>query len=116
MTDGELIASAIAGVAAGAGATVRWAVNRVTKAIEANTKAFTEAAVNSAVLAETNRALTADVRSIKEWCDSHTGVTEMPPGIREKAATPRARTNPEGVAIAAVAGGAYGPRRGGRDG
>jgi hypothetical protein len=113
MTDVEIIVTAATTIAAAAGATVRWAVNRVVRALDENTKALKESAVSSAVFAETNRALTADVRAIKDWCDSHTGVADVPNGIREKPA-PRARTHPEGIAIAAAGG--YGPMRGGRDG
>lgn len=113
MTDVQFTAilSALTVVGGALVATLRWAVGRVVQALDDNAKALTGHAVAAAVQAEASRHqadalrdMEAVVREVHDWCDKHTGVHELPRGIREKKRTPakgigeyhvRGRTHPE---------------------
>lgn len=91
------IVSAIVAAGAGLAAAVRWAASRIVRALDANTEALTKQAAESAVQAETLRNVADEVRVVHEWCERHTGVHELPRGIREK--PQRASTPARGVGI-----------------
>jgi hypothetical protein len=81
---------AVGGVIAGA---LKWAVGRVTVALEKNSDAFTMYASTLAVQAET-------LRRVEEWCDEHTGVvTSRPKPPSEPPPVPKTRTPVRGTPI-----------------
>lgn len=117
MTDAQLAAvlTAILGAIGGLGAVIRWAVTRVTKAIDDSTASRNKQADAEVELAKslTTMALRledaiGDISVVKRWVEEHTPVegTEQPPSLRAPASSPslrpppRARTNPGGVPIA----------------
>ncbi len=57
-----------------------------------------EAGLESAKQAEVLRAVSIDIRHVADWCDAHTGVNDLPDGIREKRpATPTRKTPAVGI-------------------
>lgn len=97
----------------------KWAVGRVVKALDDNAAAFTKQAEAAATHAETLRNV-ADrverveeaVQAVAEWCDQHTGVRDVPHGIRRKPPKEkRADTPAKGVGV-----GEYRYKRGGTHG
>jgi hypothetical protein len=99
-------------IAAGAGtiaATLRWAINRVTTAIDEARQALIKNAGDSSAHAEALRHLADDVRDIAEWCNEHTNVNatglkpkkpdRKPPPDSDAPPPPKRRTPPIGLPI-----------------
>lgn len=103
MTEAELIAGAIVTGSAGLGGVLKWAVSRVTGAIDKNTEALAESAKQSAVHAETNRQLTTKLEHIEDWIEQHTPV-ENP---QQPAAAQAPRPTGAGARRATPAKGTY---------
>lgn len=97
MTDQQLalIIAAIVSAAGSIAGVLRWAVVRLVRALDANTSAFIAAEKAAAVQAEVLRSVAEEVRRVSEWCDRHTGVTEVAEGIRPK----KPVTAPRGYSI-----------------
>lgn len=104
MSDAWLTAllAALTGVGGAIVAALRWAVNRVTKAMDDNTRAMLE---NT----KASTRLEVKIDQVSDWVEEHTPVGRPPPK------KPRARTNPQGTPIG---GGTYSvtrPKGGGEE-
>lgn len=109
VTDAQFAAllSAILGAIGALGAVIRWAVNRVAKAIDDSTAARSEQAKAEVELAKSLTAMAlrledaiGDISIVRAWVEEHTpvGGTEQPPELRAPArpATPQTRRTPVG--------------------
>lgn len=120
MTDAQftILIGAITAAGGAVITTLRWAVGRLTRSIDASTQAMIDSKVAAAAQTEVLRAHTEVLREVRdttqhvaEWCDAHTGVAEVPAGIRPKARAATARTPARGTPIAT----GYGPLKPSRD-
>jgi hypothetical protein len=94
VTDAQfaVLVSALITVGGGLAAALKWAVGRVTDALDRNTKAFIDFNAQAAVQAET-------LRRVEEWCEEHTGVVAPRPKPPSDPPPPRTRTPVRGVPI-----------------
>lgn len=102
MTDGELIASAVTIAGGGVGATLKWAVGRITKTLDDNTASNNKDADAKVTLAEKLGAFGAKVDAIAGWIERHptpvrgVPITKAPIHQPDPGPTPRAATQPGG--------------------